>query len=114
MKLRYETGVATYVQFIVVSLLALVNQINSTLVSCIHHDECISNIIPNTGYFIVTAFVFGLIWMLGWFAQEKRSRWLALGLIGIELLAIKVAEHNAKHHTDILGLVSSIINIILA
>jgi hypothetical protein len=113
MKLKYETGIATFVQFAAVSLLALANQINAIVVGCIHSD-CVSNIIPSIGYFIVTAILFAGIWILGWFAQEKRSRWLAVGLIGVELLVVKVAEHNAKQHTDILSLISSLINLALA
>lgn len=115
MKLKYETGIATFIQFVAVSLLALANQINAIIVGCIQHKSgCVEDVIPSVGYFLVTVVVFAGIWTLGYFAQERRSRWLALGLVGIELLVIKVAKHNAENHTDLLSLASSMINLVLA
>lgn len=115
MKLKYETGIATFIQFLAVSLLALANQINSFVVQCIHESsECVPAVIPSVGYFILTAILFAGIWTLGWFAQEKRSKWLALGLILVELVVIRGAKLNAENHTDYLSLASSLINIALA
>lgn len=115
MKLRYETGIAAFVQFVIVSLLALITQINTIVVGCIRKDgQCVENIIPSIWYFILTAIVFGLIWMLGYMAQERRTKWLVLGLILMELGVARVAYHNARHYTDILGLVASLINLALA
>lgn len=51
--------------------------------------------------------------MLGHKAQELRKKWVTLALILLELGVLRVAYHNAKHATDALGLISSIINIAL-
>lgn len=114
MKLTYQTGVATLIQLIAGSLLGLANQANSAATTCRAGEDCIVNILLAIIFFMLTACWFGAVWMLGYWAQERRSGRLAFMLIGAEGLITLVALFNAKGHTDILSLATSIIDIILA
>lgn len=115
MRLKYETAVATLIQFILLSFLGIANGLNSIVTTC-HRDgtDCISNLIVSIIFFIITAVWFGFIWILGYTAQERRSRRLAQLLIAAEVAIAMVAYFNARHHTDWLSLATSIIDLILA
>jgi uncharacterized membrane protein len=115
MKLTYQTGVATLIQFITLSFLGIANGANSVVTTCRHDgSNCVSNLIVSLIFFILTAAWFGAVWVLGYTAQERRSRHLAWLLIGAELLIALIAFFNAKHHTDILSLATSLFDLILA
>ncbi len=115
MKLTYETGIATQAQFIVISLLNIATQITATVTTChSKKDSCLTSVFSSTGYFMVIVLWFGFIWMLGYMAQQRRSRKLSLCLIGAEFLVLVVSISNARHHTDILGLATSVIDALLA
>ncbi len=115
MKFRYETGIITFVQFVVLSLLGIANGLNSVVTTChASGNDCISNMIVSLIYFILTTAWFAFIWILGYTAQDRRSRRLAQLLIAAESLIALIAFFNARHHTDLLGLVTSIIDLALA
>lgn len=115
MKLRYETGIATFVQFAVLSLLGIANGFNSVFTSCRRGDgDCTSDVLTSIIFFILTAAWFGAIWILGYLAQNRRSKRLALFLIGAEAFIALIAYFNAKHYTDYLGLITSIVDLVLA
>jgi hypothetical protein len=114
-KLTYQTAIATLVQFITLSFLGIANGLNSIVTTCRHDgNDCISNVIVSIIFFILTALWFGAIWILGTIAQERRSKRLAMLLIGAEGFVALIAYFNARHHTDILGLVTSLIDLVLA
>lgn len=115
MKLTYQTATATLIQFITLSFLGLANGANSVATTC-HHDgsNCISNLIVSIIFFILTACWFGCVWVLGYAAQEQRNKYLTLALIGAEGLIMLIAYHNATHHTDLVGLVTSLVDLLLA
>jgi len=115
MKLKYETAVATLIQFILLSFLGIANGLNSVVTTC-HKDggDCISNLIVSTIFFILTAVFFAFIWILGYSAQERRSKRLAQLLICAEALIALIAFFNAKHHTDALSLITSLTDLCLA
>lgn len=115
MRFRYETGAITLVQFIVLSLLGIANGLNSIVTTC-HADghDCISNLIVSLIFFIITATWFAFIWILGYTAQERRSKRLAQALIAAEAMIALIAYFNARHHTDWLSLLTSLIDLILA
>ena len=115
MKLTYETGIATLVQFIVISLLNIGTQITSVVTTCAtKNGNCLTNALSSTGYFMLIVIWFAIVWMLGYQAQKRRSRRLSFILIGTELLIIVIALTNLRHYTDILGLITSLADIILA
>jgi uncharacterized membrane protein len=115
MKLKYQTGIATMIQFITLSFLGIANGANSVVATCRHDNtDCVSNLIVSIIFFILTALWFGAVWILGAMAQESRNKRLALLLIGAEGMIALVASFNAKHHNDLLGLVTSLIDLALA
>jgi heme A synthase len=113
-KLTYQTAVACLIQFVTMSFLTLANEGNSVVTTCHNHGDCFSNLLSSLIFFILTAAWFGVVWMLGYTAQEQRSRRLAQVLIIAELAIAVVAIFNAKHHTDILSLFTSLLDVALA
>jgi uncharacterized membrane protein len=105
MKLTYQTGIATLIQFIILSFLTLGSQAVSVVTTCRKDGgNCVSNLITSTILYILVAVVFGTIWLIGYAAQSRRSKRLAQLLIGIEglialiaLFSIKVGAHAHKH-----------------
>ncbi len=115
MKLTYETGLATLIQFIVLSLLGFANGLNSIVTTCRDsHGDCVSNLIVSLIFFLLTAGWFAIVWVVGYTAQDQRNRRMAQLLIAAEVVIILVALLNAKHYTDYLSLGTSLIDLILA
>ncbi len=115
MKIKFETGTATLVQFIALSLLGILNALNSIISTCHSSaDECVTNAMLSTMFFMITVFFFAVIWVLGYTVQDRRSKRLAQLLIMVELLIMIVALFNARHHTDILSLFTSVLDFGLA
>jgi len=118
MKLTYQTGVATMIQFILVSLFVLASQVGSTITTC-HKDSgnCVSNLITSIIFYILAAVVFGSIWVIGYTAQSRRSRRLAQLLICAEgfigLLALFSLKLNL-HSSNVFGFIASLAMALLA
>jgi hypothetical protein len=113
--MKYETGTATFIQFGLVSIFALANQILAIFNSCFGEDaQCVEGVFTAFMFFVLTVMLFMGIWFLGHTAQEKRSKWLSLFLIVVELGVLRIAYHNAKNHTDWLSLAASTVNIVLS
>jgi O-antigen/teichoic acid export membrane protein len=115
MKITYETALATRLQFILISFLGIPNALNSIITTCKDsHSDCFANTFLSLIYFILIVAWFGFLWILGFAAQDRRSKRLALLLIACEGLVLLVSLFNARHHNDILGLLTSIIDGVLA
>jgi hypothetical protein len=118
MRLTYQTSVAAFIQFVIVSLFTLVSQTVSTVSSC-HTDgnNCVGDLLVSIIFYIVVAVVFGAIWIVGYGAQARRSRRLAQLLICIEaflgLLALFSIKLNA-HSRSASGLIASFGMLLLA
>jgi hypothetical protein len=113
MKLRYETGVAAMIQFLVMALLNFIGSIVSAISGC--HDatttyDCVSGVGIDLLYVIILVFWFGFIWVLAYAAQDKRSHRLARFLMGAEFMVLIVALFNAKHYPNLLGLITSLLD----
>jgi len=115
MKLTYETGIATFIQFILLVFLNIANGANSVVTTC-HKDSsnCVSNLIVSLIFFLLVAIWFMCVWLLGYTAQQRRSKRLAQLLIVVEVLILLTALFNARHHTDLLSFATSLIDIALA
>jgi membrane-associated HD superfamily phosphohydrolase len=113
-RLTYQTAVATLIQFISMSFLTFANETNSVVTACRHNNNCTSNLLSSLVFFIIVAAWFGLVWMIGYSAQEQRSKRLAQLLIIAELAIAVIGLFNAKHHPDILSLFTSLLDIALA
>ncbi len=114
MKLTYQTAIAALIQFVSMSFLTFANETNSVVTACHRGSDCFSNLLSSLIFFMLTAAWFGVVWMLGYTAQEQRSKRLALALIAAEFAIAIVALFNAKHHPDILSFFTSLVDIILA
>lgn len=115
MKLTYETGVATMIQFVVLAFLNIASQANSVVTTCRHDGgNCVSNLIVSLLFYLLIAGWFGAVWLLGLLAQNRRSKRLAQLLILAELAIMGIAYANTKLHGDILSRITSLCAIALA
>jgi hypothetical protein len=114
MKLTYETGTATLIQLIVLGLLNILTTISSTVGSCQKDSDCLGSVFINFIFYVVLVGWFAFLSVLGYAAQQRRSRRLAQILIAAEGLVALVALFDVKHHNDILGLITSLADLVLS
>lgn len=119
MKFTYETGPATLVQFIILSFLNIATGLSSVVSTCRHDgSNCTSNLIVSIIFYILAVSWFGFVCALGFAAQLKRSKRLAQLLIMAELAITLIALFNIKlnlhHQKDLLTLVTSFVDMVLA
>lgn len=70
--------------------------------------------LATTLLFLLTAFFFGAIWVLGFTVQERRSNRLAYLLIMIEAMVLLVSAFNASNHHHVISLLASVANSLLS
>jgi len=121
MRLKYETGVATLIQFVVLVFLNIGTGVTSAATTCRSDStNCVSNLLVSLIIFLSISVWFGAIWILGYAAQDRRSKGLARVLIVVEaftaLLAFGFTYFNVKaiRNTPILSLITGLIALILA
>jgi len=114
MTLRYQTGAATLTQLIVMLLMNFVNGMFSIVSACSSHSGCISNMVTTFLFIIVLAVWLIFLSMLGYTAQDKRSHKVARLLIAAEILVALVTLFDMKHYPNILGLITSMVDFVLA
>jgi hypothetical protein len=116
MHLRYETGVATMVQFVMGILLSFVTGGISIFVGCHGQGagDCVSNTFVSLILIILIAVGYGVLLGVGYLAQERRSPRLALTLMALEALAVLIFAFDAKHAPDPVTLLANIISLALA
>lgn len=115
MKLKYETGIATLIQFVTLSLLNVANGLDSIVTTCHEQkNDCFTSALLSMAFYVLAAGFFGCVWILGYFAQERRSKRLAQLLIFIELMISAVAFFNVHHHNNVLNLITSLVDLALA
>lgn len=118
-RLTYQTSIATFIQFVMLSFLTLGGQLGSIITTCrTDGNNCVSNLITSTILFILVAVVFGAIWLIGYGAQSRRSKRLAQLLIGIEALVALVSLFSIKlslrPHKSVIGAIASFVILVLA
>jgi purine-cytosine permease-like protein len=119
MKLTYETGTATLIQFIVLSLLNIVSALVSIITTCRHEGgNCTGNLLTSIIFYIMVVGWFGLVTVIGYAALDRRSKRLAQLLIITEVVIALVALFNIKlnlrYHSGWLSLFTSLADLILA
>ena len=119
MKLTYETGTATLIQFIVLGILNIFTGLDSVVQTCRHDSpNCLENVFTSFVFYVLIITWFGIVCVIGYAAEQKRSRRLAQLLILAELLIAFVAFINIKlnlnAHNGLLSLFTSIADLILA
>lgn len=116
MKLRYNTGQATIVQFIAVMLLGFVSSTISLFqaVDSEGSGSFATNLLLTVFILILQALWLGFICVVGFAAQDKRNRSLALLLIGLEGINLAVAFMNIRHPGNPVAFLASLTHILIA
>lgn len=115
MKLQYETGIATLVQFMVLGLLNIAGTVSSTVGSCRKEGgECATEIFASAILFLLLIGWLGLLYGLGFAAQEKRSRRLSQALIAAEGLTALVSLVSFKYPSNTFGQLISLVALVLS
>lgn len=110
-KLRYETGVVTLVQFLVLVLLNFIGAIVSSIGTCYDATttyDCVSGVGIDVLYVILIAAWFGFVTVLAYAAQDRRERRLAWLVMASEGMILLISLFNARHYPNILGLITSL------
>jgi hypothetical protein len=114
-KLRYQTGVVALVQFLAGSTVGFGANLISSISSCTNHGtDCVSNTVTSLILIILTAGWYAFLAVLGYAAQDRRSRRLANVLLLAEGATILVALFDSLHFNNIFGLITSLLDTILA
>ena len=110
MAVKYQTGVSTLAQFITITFLNFITQMVNSVQSCSKEDglACVGDLTINLLFLMGLAGWFAFLWVLGWATQDRRSKRLAKLLIAAETVVLLAAALDAKHHPDILGLLTSL------
>lgn len=115
MTIKYQTGVTTLAQFLTMTFLNLISMLASSIHSCVKSgSECVGDVTINLLYFLVLAAWFGFIWVLGYSAQDRRSKRIAQVLILAEGIIFLAALLDAKHFPNVLGLLTSLLDMFFA
>lgn len=111
---KYPVHVIALVHFIAMCFLGIANGAYSIVTTCQQYSDCLSNALVSVVYWLLIAVWFGFLWILAYTAQEKRSKRLAQLLIACEAFVAFIAFFNARHHPDVIGLITSIVDIFFA
>jgi 4-amino-4-deoxy-L-arabinose transferase-like glycosyltransferase len=122
MRLKYETGIATLIQFVILVFLNIATGVTSAVTTCRSDSaNCVSNLLVSLILFLLISVGFGCIWLLGYAAQDRRSKSLARLLMMAEafiaLGAFAFSYFNFKalqHHNGVLSLITSLTALALA
>lgn len=119
MKLTYETGTATLIQFITLGMLNILTGLDSIIQTCRHDGtNCLENVFTSFVFYILIVGWFGIVCVIGYAAEQKRSRRLAQLLILAEIMIAFVAffniRLNLKYHNGFLTLITSLADLVLA
>jgi hypothetical protein len=116
MRLRYETGIATLVQFSVITLLTFISGVFSVISACTGSNtgSCASNTFVSLLFILLTVIVLGVIAGLGYAAQARRSSRLAQILIAIETVAALIYLFDAKQVPDVVDRITNFLSFLVA
>jgi len=119
MTLTYQTSVATFIQFVLVSLFTIVTQIISTVGSCTKEStiNCVVDSFTAVIFYSVVAVVFAFIWFIGYRAQHQRSKRMTQLLIAVEGFFALLALFSIKLNTSsrsFIGSIASFVMLLLA
>jgi hypothetical protein len=119
MRLKYQTGTGTLIQLIVMGMLNIATGLQSIISTCRHdQSSCVSNVLTSAIFYILIVGWFAILVIVGFGAQERRSRRLAQLLIAAEGLTALVALFNIKlslhYHNGFLSLFTSMADVVLS
>lgn len=115
MLFKYTTAAATLAQFIVLSFLNFASGIDSIVRECHKPDgDCATNIFVTSVYIILIVGWFAFLWVVGFTAQDRRSKRLAQLLIAAEGLVALIAAFNARNSPHVINFVTSLTDLVFA
>lgn len=116
MQIRYETSIATLVQFLVGTVLTFLTGAASIIGGCRSGGgaDCVSNAFVSLLFVILVVAVYGSLLGLGYVAQEKRSSRLALFLIGVEAFAALIFLFDARQAPGLIDKITNAASFIIA
>lgn len=120
MKLKYETAVATLIQFVLLTFLNIATGLSSVVTTCQKDSTaCVDTLLWTLLFFLFISLWFGFIWILGFAAQDRRSKRLARVLIMAEVFVAlfalaNIALFKSWSPANVIGLVTSLIDLALA
>lgn len=112
--LRYQTGVATFVQLAVTVFLVVINNMVALFGECKNGSDCAVTAVFSMIFIIVTAIWFLLLSAIGYAAEERRSRNFAYLLIAGEIATAGIAFGFYTHPANLFGQLSALAVIIIA
>lgn len=112
MRIRYETSVATLVQFLAGVALSFVDGVASIAGGCFHTNsvDCVSNALVSLIVMLGAVVLFGVVLGLGYVAQARRSVHLAYVLIGAEIAMGAIFLFDAKHAIDAVTVITNVLS----
>ncbi len=115
-RLIYQTAAASLIQFITLMLLGIPSTIVNIVSTCHgNNSNCVSNMIVSLILYILTAGWFGIIMILGYATQKRRSRQFAVLLMGFEFATLVVSGYfDFPRESSILNKTTSLIDAILS
>lgn len=116
MQIRYETSVATLVQFLVGTALTFLTGATSIIGGCRSGGgaDCVSNAFVSLLFVILVVVVYGFLFGLGYVAQERRSSRLALLLIGAEAFAALIFLFDARQAPGLVDKATNAVSFLIA
>lgn len=116
MRIRYETGIATLVQFAVTAGLSIINGLASVIVGCRGGAtaDCITNTFVSLVLIILMVVGLGILLALGYAAQARRSARLAYTLIVIEAFVALIFLFDTKQSPGIVERLTSFLSFAVA
>lgn len=115
MKLRYQTGAVTLMQFAVVTIFALLTQLGPSIGDCIKsRGDCTNEVMSSLAYVVLLGVWLIFVSVIGYAAQDRRNKRMAQLLIACEGLIGLIALFNARHFPSFVGLIASLTNLAFA
>lgn len=116
MHIRYETGIATLVQFIVTAGLSFVSGLASVISGCTSgaNADCVTNAFVSLVLIMLTVAALAVIAVLGYVAQARRSVRLAWLLMLIEAGTALIYLFDAKQSPALIERITNFIALLIA
>lgn len=115
MSIKYQTGVSTLTQFIAMVALNLISTLIITVHGCFKSPgECVGDTTLNLLFLLVLAAWFAFLWVLGYAAQDRRSKNLAIVLIIAEAVVAGAALLDLRHAPNPYSFITSLLDAALA
>lgn len=108
--IRLQTGVTTFTQLVVGAGVSLLGGVVGIVGSCQNGAvDCVTNAFVSLILVLAVILVYGALFVLGYFAQERRGPRLAYLLIACEVLAALILLFDAKHATSTFDRIANLI-----